>query len=92
MMNKTIPPIRISQDLCEQAEAVLEERETISAFMLESLNRNIEYRKTRQEFVARGSASDARARKTGKYVSADKVIAKLARRLDKAKRRSGQVG
>ena len=92
MKNKTIPLISISQDLREQAEAVLEEQETISAFMLESLNRNIEYRKTRQEFAARGLDSAARARKTGKYLSADKVIAKRARRLDEAKRRSGQIG
>ena len=87
MKTTTIPPIRVSQDLRKQAEAVLEEGETISGFMPESLNRNIEYRKVRQEFVARGLASAARARQTGKYVSADKVIAKLGRRLDKARRR-----
>lgn len=92
MKTTTIPPIRVSQDLRKQAEAVLEEGETISGFMLESLNRNIEYRKARQEFVARGLASAARAKKTGKYVSADKVIAKLGRKLDKAKRRSDPVG
>ena len=92
MKTTTIPPIRISQDLRERAEAALEEGETISAFMLESLNRNIEYRKNQQEVVARGSASATRAKETGKYVSADKMIAKLARRLDKAKYRPGQVG
>jgi predicted transcriptional regulator len=92
MKATTIPPIRVSQDLRKQAEAVLQEGETISGFMLESLNRNIEYRKARQEFVARGLASAARAKKTGKYVSADKVIAKLGRKLDKARRRSGPVG
>jgi len=48
-------------------------------------SRNIEYRKTRQEFIARGLASAARSRKTGKYVSADQVITKLARKLAKAK-------
>jgi hypothetical protein len=92
MKTTTIPPIRVSQDLRKQAEAVLEEGETISGFMLESLNRNIEYRKVRREFVARGLASAARAKKTGKYVSAGKVIAKLGRKLDKAKRRSDPVG
>jgi len=91
MKTTTIPPIRVSQDLRKQAEAVLEEGETISGFMLESLNRNIEYRKVRREFVARGLASAARARKTGKYVPADKVIAKLGRKLDKAKRQSEPV-
>lgn len=92
MKTTTIPPIRVSQDLRKQAEAVLEEGETISGFMLESLNRNIEYRKVRREFVARGLASAQRARETGKYVSADKVIAKLGRNLEKAKRRSDSAG
>ena len=91
MKTTTIPPIRVSQELRKQAEAVLEEGETISGFMLESLSRNIEYRKVRQEFVARGLASAAQARKTGKYLSADKVIAKLGRKLDKARRRSDPV-
>ena len=49
--------------------------------------RNIGYRKARQEFIARGLASAARARKTGKYVSAERVIGKLARELVRAKRR-----
>jgi len=91
MKTTTIPAIRVSQDRRKQAQAVLEKGETISGFMLESLNRNIEYRKVRQEFVARGLASAARARNTGKYLSADKVIAKLGRKLDKARRRSEPV-
>jgi len=88
MKDTTIPPLRVSQELRKQAEAVLEEGETLSAFVLEALNRNIEYRKSRQEFIARGIASAARSRKTGRYVSAGAVIAKLARRLAKARRRA----
>lgn len=89
MKTTTIPPLRVSRELRKQAEAVLEEGETLSGFVLEALNRNIGYRKARQEFIARGLASAARSRKTGKYVSADKVMAKLARNLAKAKRRAG---
>ena len=88
MKNTTIPPLRVSQALRKQAEAVLEEGETLSGFVLDALNRNIEYRKTRQEFIARGLASAARSKKTGKYVSADMVIAKLSRRLAGARRRA----
>jgi len=88
MKDTTIPPLRVSQELRKQAEAVLEEGETLSAFVLEALNRNIEYRKSRQEFIARGIASAARARKTDRYVPASAVIAKLARRLAKARRRA----
>lgn len=88
MKTTTIPPLRVSPDLRKQAEAVLEQGETLSGFMLDALNRNIEYRKTRQEFIARGLASAAQARKSGKYVSADKVIGKLARKLVKARQRA----
>ena len=88
MKNTTIPPLRVSQALRKQAESVLEEGETLSGFVLEVLNRNIEYRKTRQEFITRGLASAARSKKTGKYVSADRLIAKLSRRLAGARRRT----
>ena len=88
MKTTTIPPLRVSPELRKQAEAVLEQGETLSGFVLEALNRNIEYRKARQEFVARGMASAARARKTGKYVSANRVIEKLSRKLLKAKQRA----
>ena len=88
MKTTTIPPLRVSPELRRQAEAVLEEGETLSAFVLDALTRNIEYRNTQQEFISRGLASDARAKKTGKYVTADRVVGKLARRLVKAKRRA----
>jgi predicted transcriptional regulator len=84
----TIPPLRVPQKLRAQAVALLEKGETISAFMLDALSRNIEFRRARRDFIARGLASAARARKTGKYVSADKVIEKLARKLAKAKQRA----
>ncbi len=88
MKTTTIPPLRVSPELRKQAEAVLGQGETLSGFVLDALNRNIEYRKARQEFIARGLASAAQARKTGKYVPADKVIGKLARKLVKARRRA----
>ena len=88
MKTTSIPPLRVTPELRRQAEAVLEEGETLSSFLLDALTRSIEYRKVRQEFIMRGLASAARAKKTGKYVSADRVIEKLARRLVKAKQRA----
>lgn len=82
----TIPPLRVSPELRKQAEAVLEPGETLSGFVLDALNRSIEYRTLRQEFIARGLASASQARNTGKYVSAASVIEKLTRRLIKKKR------
>jgi predicted transcriptional regulator len=89
MKSTTIPPLRVSPELRAQAEAVLEEGETLSSFVLEAVNRSIEYRKARREFIERGLASAEQAKRTGKYVAAEKVIDKLTRRLLKAKRRAG---
>lgn len=84
MKTTPIPPLRVSSKLRKQAEAVLEHGETLSGFVLDALNRNIGYRKARQEFIARGLSSAAQARKSHRYVPADRVIEKLARKLLKA--------
>lgn len=88
MKSTSIPPLRVSPELRKQAEDVLEQGETLSSFVLDALTRSIEYRKARQEFIVRGLASAAQSKKTGKYVSSDRVIEKLAGRLAKAKQRA----
>jgi hypothetical protein len=88
MKTTTIPPLRVSPALRDEAESVLEEGETLSGFVLDAVTRSIELRKARHEFIARGLASAANARKTGNYVSAERVLNKLGRRLAKAKKRA----
>jgi predicted transcriptional regulator len=84
----TIPPIRVSAKLRRDAEAVLEEGETLSSFMLEALERRVEQRRDQQAFLARGLASADRARKTGRYVTATAVLSKLESRLAQARKRT----
>ena len=86
MKTTTIPSLRVSPELRKQAEEVLEKGETLSGFVLDALTRSVEYRKSRQAFIARGLSSATRAKETGKTIPADKVIEKLARKLVKAKR------
>ena len=88
MKTTSIPSLRVSPELRKQAEEVLEQGESLSGFVLDALTRSIEYRKSRQAFIARGLSNAARAKETGKYVPADKVIEKLARKLVKAKLRA----
>jgi len=88
MKTTTIPPLRVSPELRRQAEAILEPGETLSGLVLDALTRTIEYRKSHREFIARGLASGAKAKKTGKYSSAENVVAKLERKLITAKRRA----
>ena len=90
MKTTTLPPLRVSPDLRDEAESVLEEGETLSSFVLDAVTRTIELRKARQEFIARGIASAANAKKTGKYVAAERVLSKLERRLAKGGKRSQQ--
>jgi len=85
MKTTSLPPLRVSRALRRGAESVLDEGETLSAFVLDSVTRSIERRRAQREFIARGLASAAKARESGGYVSADAVLRKLARRLASAK-------
>ena len=85
MRTTTLPPLRVTPALRRDAEGVLDEGETLSAFVLASVEQQIATRRAREQFIERGLASGAEARRTGKYVNADAVLRKLKRRLDAAK-------
>ena len=85
MKTKTLPPLRVTPKLRREAESVLADGETLSAFIFDSVARNVHARRAQQAFIARGLASAGRTRKTGRYVAADAVLRKLARRLAAAR-------
>jgi len=82
---RTLPALRVTPGLRQEAESVLTDGETLSAFILDSVARNVEARRARQAFIARGLAGAARAKKAGRYVSAGAVMRKLSRRLSAAR-------
>jgi hypothetical protein len=84
--SRTIPPLRVSEQLRADAEGVLGPGETLSAFVMDAVSRSIDFRKTQLDFLARGMASAERARSRGGYVSADRVVARLRKRLARARR------
>ena len=84
--SSTIPPLRVNEAVRAAAEAALMEGETLSSFVLESIQYNIQRRIMQQEFVARGLAARNEARRTGKYVSADEVLAGLDKTLATARK------
>lgn len=88
MKTTTIPPLRVSPELRQEAEAVLREGETLSGFMLESLQGSIARRRDQQAFIERGLKSAAKARRTGQYATADDVVKQLSGRLNKARAKS----
>jgi hypothetical protein len=85
MKSASIPPLRVDPALRAAAESVLREGESLSAFVESSLRAQIEHRRTRAEFIARGLAAREDARKTGVYHSADDVLGMLKRELEATK-------
>ena len=81
MKSSTLPPLRVSPELRADAEAVLAPGESLSSFVHDAVTRTIEYRKAHQEFVERGLASAAKARRTGRYVSSSAALRTLRRQL-----------
>ncbi len=89
MKTATIPSLRVDPELRAAAESVLKEGETLSAFVEDSVKRQVHYRKTQAEFIARGLASRDEAKRTREYYSAESVLGELKQMLDEAFEKDG---
>ncbi len=85
MKTATIPSLRVDPELRHAAESVLQDGETLSSFVIQSLRTGIQYRQMKKEFIARGFASREEARQTGEYFDAEDVLNELDDMLSKAK-------
>ena len=85
MKTATFPSLRVDPKLREEAEGVLQDGESLSSFVEQSIRESIERRLAQSEFVARGLRSREDARRTGKYVDSDAVINRLQKMLTRAK-------
>jgi hypothetical protein len=85
MKSATIPPLRVTPDLRNEAVSVLREGESLSSFVEESLRRQIEHRKLQSEFIARGLAARDSAKSSGEYASKEEVMESLRGIRDAAK-------
>jgi hypothetical protein len=86
MKTSTLPPLRVEPRLRIEAERLLREGETLSSFVVAAVEERIRHRAMEEEFVRRGLASAEKARRSGKYVAAKKVVAGLRRRLADARK------
>lgn len=84
MKSATIPALRVTPDFRHDAESVLNDGETLSGFVEESVRRQIERRKFQREFIARGLAARDKAKATGSYISKEEVMSELRAVRDKA--------
>ena len=85
MKTATFPSLRVAPEFRQAAEQVLQEGESLSSFVEESIRDNITRRQLQSKFVARGLASGAQAREMGRYVSPDAVLERLEKMLASAK-------
>ena len=85
MKTATFPSLRVDPELRDAAEEVLQEGESLSSFLEQSIRESIERRQAQREFIARGLRSRDEARRTGRYVKSDAVIGRLEKMLARAK-------
>ena len=82
----TISPLRVSEEMRAAAEAALMDGETLSSFVLEAIQLNIQRRAMQQKFIARGLAARDEARRAGQHVSVDEVLVGLDRTLARTRK------
>jgi predicted transcriptional regulator len=88
MKTATMPALRVQPELRQAAEEILRPGESLSAFVEDSLRRNVAFRRTQQEFIARGLASRDEAKKTGVYFSSEEVLEELDTIIASAKKKA----
>lgn len=89
MKSATFPSLRVDPALRQAAESVLQEGETLSSFVEQSVRAQIHQRQQHEAFLRRGLASREAARVSGRYVDADEVLKGLEARLAGAALRQG---
>lgn len=77
MKTATLPPLRVAPELRQAAESVLQEGETLSGLMEQSLRGEVNRRRMQAEFIARGLAAREEAKCTGVYYSVEESMASL---------------
>ncbi len=77
MKSASIPSLRIDPELRHAVEGVLRDGETLSAFAEQSIRAQIDFRRARQGFIARGLAAGAESREAREYWSADEMLTEL---------------
>jgi hypothetical protein len=88
MKTASLPSLRVDPELRRAAESVLEDGESLSSFVEDSVREGIERRRLRSEFIVRGLASRDEAKNSGEYFSADQVQRELDGMLEEAEARA----
>ena len=85
MKTATIPSLRVDPELRAAAESVLKEGESLSAFVEDSLRRQVDIRRSQAEFIARGLKGLEEAERTGVFYTTHDIEKMMRDKLDKWK-------
>lgn len=77
MKTAILPPLRVEPALRQAAEAVLQEGESLSGLMEQSLRGEVNRRRLQAEFIARGLAARDEAKESGVYYGKEESLAAL---------------
>jgi predicted transcriptional regulator len=91
MKTATIPSLRVDPELRRAAESVLQEGESLSSFVEQSVRSNIAHRQIQSAFIARGMAGRDEARRTGEYFAADDILRELDGMLAQAEAKAADA-
>lgn len=90
MKTAQLPPVRVDPEIRAEIESALHQGESLSQFVETAVLQAARRRKAQQEFLARGRASLAKAKKSGKLTplpeALDQMQASLDERMTKLRR------
>lgn len=94
MKTSTLPAVRVEPALRSDAEAVLDEGESLSDFVASCVRDGIAWRRTQDAFLARARDAVARSEREDGGLSPQEVLRRMDDRLEAARRRlaSGKPG
>lgn len=90
MKSAVIPQMCVDAQFRSDHESVLNEGETLSEFIANSLKSAVEYRLVQTRFHARGQQAWAEFERSGKALSADMVLARMNEKIDVQRMRMGK--
>lgn len=87
MKTATLPAVRVEPALRSDAEAVLDEGESLSDFVAACVRDGVAWRRTQDAFLARAHGAVERSERANNGVSPQEVLRRMDDRLDAARQR-----
>lgn len=87
MKTSTLPAVRVEPALRSDAEAVLDEGESLSDFVATCVREGVTWRRTQDAFLARARDSVERSAREGSGLSPQELLQRMDAKLDAATQR-----